>query len=109
VIDRAGEAMGSVAMDSDYGAPRELSPLQKARALYRPEPPPCLQVTIVPCIHLLLVLRTYRLPPTRSTPWFATPLPMIDPYSSRSARARWRRAPCPGFPKRRSIDFVEAE
>lgn len=39
--------MGSVAMDSDYGAPRELSPLQKARALYRPEPPPCLQGTTV--------------------------------------------------------------
>nr|CAB3467953.1 unnamed protein product [Digitaria exilis] len=35
--------MGSVAMDSDYGAPRELSPLQKARALYQPELPPCLQ------------------------------------------------------------------
>lgn len=35
--------MGSVAMDADYGAPRELSPLQKARALYRPETPPCLQ------------------------------------------------------------------
>jgi diphosphate-dependent phosphofructokinase len=33
-------------MDADYGAPRELSPLQKARALYRPETPPCLQV---PC------------------------------------------------------------
>jgi hypothetical protein len=36
--------MGSVAMDSDYGAPRELSALQKARALYQPELPPCLQV-----------------------------------------------------------------
>jgi diphosphate-dependent phosphofructokinase len=43
--------MGSVAMDADYGAPRELSPLQKARALYRPETPPCLQV---PCILLLV-------------------------------------------------------
>ncbi|CAD6339448.1 unnamed protein product [Miscanthus lutarioriparius] len=39
--------MGSVAMDSDYGTPRELSPLQKACALYRPEPPPCLQGTTV--------------------------------------------------------------
>ncbi|CAL5042997.1 unnamed protein product [Urochloa decumbens] len=39
--------MGSVAMDSDYGAPRELSPLQKARALYQPELPPCLQGTTV--------------------------------------------------------------
>ncbi|XP_040380770.1 pyrophosphate--fructose 6-phosphate 1-phosphotransferase subunit alpha-like isoform X2 [Oryza brachyantha] len=36
--------MGSVAMDSDYGVPRELSALQKARALYRPGLPPCLQV-----------------------------------------------------------------
>ncbi|KAK3129094.1 hypothetical protein QOZ80_6BG0471450 [Eleusine coracana subsp. coracana] len=39
--------MGSVAVDSDYGAPRELSPLQKARALYNPELPPCLQGTAV--------------------------------------------------------------
>jgi hypothetical protein len=39
-------AMGSMAnaMDSDYGAPRELSPLQKRRALYQPELPPCIQV-----------------------------------------------------------------
>jgi hypothetical protein len=36
--------MGSVAMDSDYGAARELSSLQKQRALYRPALPPCLQV-----------------------------------------------------------------
>ncbi|RLM56306.1 pyrophosphate--fructose 6-phosphate 1-phosphotransferase subunit alpha-like [Panicum miliaceum] len=36
--------MGSVAMDSDYGAPRELSALQRARALYQPELPPCLQM-----------------------------------------------------------------
>ncbi|TKW21243.1 hypothetical protein SEVIR_4G172600v4 [Setaria viridis] len=40
-------AMGSVAMDSDYGVPRELSSLQKARALYQPELPPCLQGTTV--------------------------------------------------------------
>ncbi|XP_034591981.1 pyrophosphate--fructose 6-phosphate 1-phosphotransferase subunit alpha [Setaria viridis] len=39
--------MGSVAMDSDYGVPRELSSLQKARALYQPELPPCLQGTTV--------------------------------------------------------------
>ncbi|GJM99883.1 hypothetical protein PR202_ga17022 [Eleusine coracana subsp. coracana] len=39
--------MGSVAVDSDYGAARELSPLQKARALYNPELPPCLQGTAV--------------------------------------------------------------
>uniref|UniRef100_A0A0E0PX71 Phosphofructokinase domain-containing protein n=1 Tax=Oryza rufipogon TaxID=4529 RepID=A0A0E0PX71_ORYRU len=39
--------MGSVAMDSDYGVPRELSALQKARALYRPDLPPCLQGTTV--------------------------------------------------------------
>uniref|UniRef100_A0A0D9WPV9 Pyrophosphate--fructose 6-phosphate 1-phosphotransferase subunit alpha n=1 Tax=Leersia perrieri TaxID=77586 RepID=A0A0D9WPV9_9ORYZ len=39
--------MGSVAMDSDYGVPRELSTLQKARALYRPDLPPCLQGTTV--------------------------------------------------------------
>ncbi|GJN28893.1 hypothetical protein PR202_gb17065 [Eleusine coracana subsp. coracana] len=42
-----GSLMGSVAVDSDYGAPRELSPLQKARALYNPELPPCLQGTAV--------------------------------------------------------------
>ncbi|KAK1605943.1 hypothetical protein QYE76_029616 [Lolium multiflorum] len=39
--------MGSVAMDSDYGAARELSSLQKQRALYRPALPPCLQGTAV--------------------------------------------------------------
>lgn len=42
---RRRRVMGSVAMDSDYGVPRELSALQKARALYRPDLPPCLQVT----------------------------------------------------------------
>ena len=52
-------AMGSVAMDSDYGAPRELSALQKARALYQPELPPCLQVGTPP-----------------SPPTLATPLPL---------------------------------
>lgn len=31
-------------MDSDYGVPRELSEVQKKRALYQPEVPPCLQV-----------------------------------------------------------------
>uniref|UniRef100_A0ACD6AIS2 Uncharacterized protein n=1 Tax=Avena sativa TaxID=4498 RepID=A0ACD6AIS2_AVESA len=39
--------MGSVAMDSDYGAARELSRLQKQRALYLPTLPPCLQGTAV--------------------------------------------------------------
>uniref|UniRef100_A0ACD5VC79 Uncharacterized protein n=1 Tax=Avena sativa TaxID=4498 RepID=A0ACD5VC79_AVESA len=39
--------MGSVAMDSDYGATRELSSLQKQRALYCPALPPCLQGTAV--------------------------------------------------------------
>ncbi|KAM0858475.1 hypothetical protein ACQ4PT_047797 [Festuca glaucescens] len=34
-------------MDSDYGATRELSSLQKQRALYRPALPPCLQGTAV--------------------------------------------------------------
>ncbi|XP_074558332.1 pyrophosphate--fructose 6-phosphate 1-phosphotransferase subunit alpha-like [Curcuma longa] len=34
-------------MDSDYGVPRELSDLQKQRALYQPELPPCLQGTTV--------------------------------------------------------------
>ncbi|WOL12370.1 pyrophosphate--fructose 6-phosphate 1-phosphotransferase subunit alpha [Canna indica] len=34
-------------MDSDYGVPRELSGLQKQRALYQPELPPCLQGTTV--------------------------------------------------------------
>ncbi|URE15841.1 pyrophosphate--fructose 6-phosphate 1-phosphotransferase [Musa troglodytarum] len=35
-------------MDSDYGVPRELSDLQKQRALYRPGLPPCLQVYLSP-------------------------------------------------------------
>ncbi|KAI5660865.1 hypothetical protein M9H77_20188 [Catharanthus roseus] len=34
-------------MDSDYGIPRELSDLQKLRAQYKPELPPCLQGTTV--------------------------------------------------------------
>ncbi|OEL34887.1 Pyrophosphate--fructose 6-phosphate 1-phosphotransferase subunit alpha [Dichanthelium oligosanthes] len=34
-------------MDSDYGVPRELSEVQKKRALYQPEVPPCLQGTTV--------------------------------------------------------------
>ncbi|XP_042494282.1 pyrophosphate--fructose 6-phosphate 1-phosphotransferase subunit alpha-like [Macadamia integrifolia] len=34
-------------MDSDFGIPRELSDLQKHRALYEPEIPPCLQGTTV--------------------------------------------------------------
>ncbi|XP_052201149.1 pyrophosphate--fructose 6-phosphate 1-phosphotransferase subunit alpha [Diospyros lotus] len=34
-------------MDSDYGLPRELSDLQKARSAYKPELPPCLQGTAV--------------------------------------------------------------
>ncbi|PIA56961.1 hypothetical protein AQUCO_00700964v1 [Aquilegia coerulea] len=34
-------------MDSDFGAPRELSDLQKHRTLYEPEIPPCLQGTTV--------------------------------------------------------------
>ncbi|CAD6242672.1 unnamed protein product [Miscanthus lutarioriparius] len=34
-------------MDSDYGVPRELSEVQKKRALYQPELPPCLQGTTV--------------------------------------------------------------
>ncbi|CAL9127522.1 unnamed protein product [Musa textilis] len=34
-------------MDSDYGVPRELSDLQKQRALYQPGLPPCLQGTTV--------------------------------------------------------------
>ncbi|KAJ6799874.1 pyrophosphate--fructose 6-phosphate 1-phosphotransferase subunit alpha-like isoform X3 [Iris pallida] len=33
-------------MDSDYGVPRELSELQKRRAQYLPELPPCLQVSL---------------------------------------------------------------
>jgi hypothetical protein len=37
-----------LAMDSDYGVPRELSEVQKKRALYQPELPPCLQVCIMP-------------------------------------------------------------
>ncbi|XP_073003347.1 pyrophosphate--fructose 6-phosphate 1-phosphotransferase subunit alpha-like [Typha latifolia] len=34
-------------MDSDFGLPRELSELQKERAKYQPELPPCLQGTTV--------------------------------------------------------------
>ncbi|KAK3155083.1 hypothetical protein QOZ80_2BG0198630 [Eleusine coracana subsp. coracana] len=34
-------------MDSDYGVPRELSEVQKKRALYQPGLPPCLQGTTV--------------------------------------------------------------
>ncbi|KAK9112370.1 hypothetical protein Scep_019889 [Stephania cephalantha] len=34
-------------MDSDFGVPRELSDLQKLRANYQPELPPCLQGTTV--------------------------------------------------------------
>ncbi|URE34874.1 pyrophosphate--fructose 6-phosphate 1-phosphotransferase [Musa troglodytarum] len=34
-------------MESDYGVPRDLSGLQKQRALYQPELPPCLQGTTV--------------------------------------------------------------
>nr|GEV68867.1 pyrophosphate--fructose 6-phosphate 1-phosphotransferase subunit alpha-like [Tanacetum cinerariifolium] len=34
-------------MESDYGLPRDLSHLQLARSLYRPELPPCLQGTTV--------------------------------------------------------------
>ncbi|CAL9076793.1 unnamed protein product [Musa acuminata var. zebrina] len=35
-------------MDSDFGVPRELSELQKKRAQYHPELPPCLQVSSSP-------------------------------------------------------------
>nr|VDD56450.1 unnamed protein product [Brassica oleracea] len=34
-------------MDSDFGIPRELSPLQQLRSQYQPELPPCLQGTTV--------------------------------------------------------------
>ncbi|KAJ4879581.1 Pyrophosphate--fructose 6-phosphate 1-phosphotransferase subunit alpha 1 [Raphanus sativus] len=34
-------------MDSDFGIPRELSPLQQLRSRYQPELPPCLQGTTV--------------------------------------------------------------
>ncbi|KAJ0851714.1 putative diphosphate--fructose-6-phosphate 1-phosphotransferase [Helianthus annuus] len=34
-------------MESDYGVPRDLSPLQKSRSIYHPELPPCLQGTTV--------------------------------------------------------------
>jgi len=52
---RRGVALA--AMDSDYGVPRELSEVQKKRALYQPELPPCLQVRTshhscyVPCVR----------------------------------------------------------
>jgi hypothetical protein len=45
-------------MDSDYGVPRELSEVQKKRALYQPELPPCLQVRTSPS----LLLRSARAP-----------------------------------------------
>ncbi|CAD6249734.1 unnamed protein product [Miscanthus lutarioriparius] len=38
-------------MDSDYGVPRELSEVQKKRALYQPELPPCLQGTTVRVVY----------------------------------------------------------
>ena len=39
-------------MDSDYGVARELSDLQKKRAEYTPEVPPCLQVVLLfPVVH----------------------------------------------------------
>ncbi|MFS8006146.1 putative diphosphate--fructose-6-phosphate 1-phosphotransferase [Helianthus anomalus] len=34
-------------MESDYGVPRELSPLQKSRSIYHPDLPSCLQGTTV--------------------------------------------------------------
>jgi len=34
-------------MDSDFGIPRELSPLQQLRSQYHPELPPCLQVLLL--------------------------------------------------------------
>lgn len=43
-------------MDSDYGVPRELSDLQKQRALYEPELPPCLQVPLPPSYVFCLSL-----------------------------------------------------
>ncbi|GJN22025.1 hypothetical protein PR202_gb09554 [Eleusine coracana subsp. coracana] len=45
---RAGdEERRPLTMDSDYGVPRELSEVQKKRALYQPGLPPCLQGTTV--------------------------------------------------------------
>lgn len=50
------------AMDSDYGVPRELSALQKKRALYQPELPPCLQVpSPVPARRVLCVLDRFTI------------------------------------------------
>lgn len=42
-------------MDSDYGIPRELSPLQKERALYQPGLPPCLQVFLFFCFFFFFL------------------------------------------------------
>ncbi|RWV94621.1 hypothetical protein GW17_00042824 [Ensete ventricosum] len=41
-------------MNSDFGVPRELSELQKKRAEYHPDLPPCLQVSIRPLPLILL-------------------------------------------------------
>ncbi|PKA47341.1 Pyrophosphate--fructose 6-phosphate 1-phosphotransferase subunit alpha [Apostasia shenzhenica] len=47
-------------MDSDYGLPRELSDLQKERALYQPDLPPCLQVLVLPSVDLFETGTTVR-------------------------------------------------
>lgn len=51
-------------MDSDYGIPRELSDLQKLRASYQPQLPPCLQV---------LALLPTEFPALLVVPWFLNP------------------------------------
>lgn len=42
-------------MDSDFGIPRELSPLQQLRSQYQPQLPPCLQVLLLPPLLRLLI------------------------------------------------------
>ncbi|KAL5208431.1 hypothetical protein ABZP36_032866 [Zizania latifolia] len=59
-------------MDSDYGVPRELSEVQRKRALYQPELPPCLQVRVLPLLPLFLLAATLRPSPDsrpRSVAW----------------------------------------
>ena len=47
-------------MDSDFGIPRELSPLQQLRSQYQPELPPCLQVLLLHSFYCFIgsILKT---------------------------------------------------
>ena len=77
-------------MDSDYGVPRELSEVQKKRALYQPELPPCLQVRTSP-----LLLRSVRAP--------------LPASGFRSAVSRVKRRQIPHCPPAGSVCSVGAD